>query len=81
MYYETYASDGTCTAVVVPLIECADPKFAGFICMDAATVKEKNIFLEPINKISSDYALSIHFCDPLIELNCASQDEINDTIL
>jgi hypothetical protein len=49
--------------------------------MDNAAVKGKNIFLEPIKNLAADYSLSVSLCDDTLVSNCATPEEIYETIL
>lgn len=80
VYYEKYNKTGTEDYWTIPIVPCTNENFIGFLCMDETAIEGLDIYLQPIEKTSSDYALSIMPCDETVETNCATPEEIYATI-
>lgn len=78
--YNQFFPDGTSTSDILPIIECSNERFKGFLCFDDDSIKNRNIILKPLEMYSSNYEIIILPCNSDFEKNCASPEEIYSTI-
>ncbi|EAR94342.2 transmembrane protein, putative (macronuclear) [Tetrahymena thermophila SB210] len=79
--YEVYYPNGTSNSTNISLVECVDPTFKGYLCIDEQAFEQNiDIFNNPIQQLSSDFAIQISLCDPTVTTNCAPPDEIANFI-
>jgi len=67
--------------VHLPLVQCTDKKFANYLCVDSASIKNFNISMNALTNMSGSFILNIDICDNLIHSNCAKKQETMDLIL
>ncbi|KAL4511656.1 hypothetical protein ABPG72_012501 [Tetrahymena utriculariae] len=81
VFYDVYYPNGTSNSTQIQLSECTDSKFQGYLCIDLSTFEQSlDIFSNPVQQYSSDFAIQISICDPTVTSNCASPDDINNLI-
>ncbi|KAL4471432.1 hypothetical protein ABPG74_008325 [Tetrahymena malaccensis] len=79
--YEVYYPNGTSNITQLQLSECVDSNFQGYQCIDQSAFEQNlDIYNNPLQQYSSDFAIQITQCDPTVTSNCASPDEINNLI-
>ncbi|KAL4435502.1 hypothetical protein ABPG74_020278 [Tetrahymena malaccensis] len=76
-----YSTSLTSNYINIPIIECQDPNFDGYQCLDFTNQPEqvKTLFLDPSQISMSMYSLTIQPCQG--QPNCASPADISNQII
>ncbi|EAR94716.1 transmembrane protein, putative (macronuclear) [Tetrahymena thermophila SB210] len=79
--YEQYYANGTSQITSLPISQCTDSNFTGYLCIDQSAFQQSlDIYNNPVAQVSSDYAININPCDNSTIPNCATYDEIYELI-
>ncbi|KAL4486838.1 hypothetical protein ABPG72_009602 [Tetrahymena utriculariae] len=76
-----YSTSLTSDSMNIPIINCQDPNFDGYQCLDFSNSPEqvRSLFLDPSKLSISAYSLTIQPCQG--QPNCASPTDINNQIV
>ncbi|EAR98667.2 AMP-binding enzyme family protein (macronuclear) [Tetrahymena thermophila SB210] len=88
VYYavSSYSNKGNLNLTTLDIIECKNPRLAGYNCLDFSNLSNSTLFLSAKDNILNSLLIIVYGCYDLDEIktvipdNCASQEEINNII-